>query len=388
MTADAPHGADRVPERVLAGALLAGLAVGCAVVLLPFLSALLWGAILVFTTWPLFAGLRTHLHVGSRPAAGIMVLLTTVLIVLPIALAAPAGADDVNQLRISFQAALDAGLPGAPAWLLSVPVIGPTLTEYWNRWAADLSAMVGFFSPWFGMLAENGLKVLLGIASGLVQFIIALVVAFFFWASGDTLTTYMNRIARRIAGDRAERLVAVTGATVRGTVYGILGTALVQGLLTTIGLSVSGVPRPLLLGLIAGLLSVLPIGAPVIWIPASLWLLGTGHSAWGIVLALYGLFIISGSDNVIRPYFISRGAQLPFLLTILGVLGGALAFGLLGIFLGPVLLGVGYTLVAEFAGSGALVTPSTAAAGRGDLHHVQDTPLPLAETLTSPRQTL
>ena len=388
MTADAPHGADRVPERVLAGALLAGLAVGCAVVLLPFLSALLWGAILVFTTWPLFAGLRTHLHVGSRPAAGIMVLLTTVLIVLPIALAAPAGADDVNQLRISFQAALDAGLPGAPAWLLSLPVIGPTLTEYWNRWAADLSAMVGFFSPWFGMLAENGLKVLLGIASGLVQFIIALVVAFFFWASGDTLTTYMNRIARRIAGDRAERLVAVTGATVRGTVYGILGTALVQGLLTTIGLSVAGVPRPLLLGLIAGLLSVLPIGAPVIWIPASLWLLGTGHSAWGIVLALYGLFIISGSDNVIRPYFISRGAQLPFLLTILGVLGGALAFGLLGIFLGPVLLGVGYTLVAEFAGSGALVTPSAAATGRDDLRHLQDKPLPLAETLTSPRQTL
>ncbi len=388
MTADAPHGADRVPERVLAGALLAGLAVGCAVVLLPFLSALLWGAILVFTTWPLFAGLRTHLHVGSRPAAGIMVLLTTVLIVLPIALAAPAGADDVNQLRISFQAALDAGLPGAPAWLLSLPVIGPTLTEYWNRWAADLSAMVGFFSPWFGMLAENGLKVLLGIASGLVQFIIALVVAFFFWASGDTLTTYMNRIARRIAGDRAERLVAVTGATVRGTVYGILGTALVQGLLTTIGLSVAGVPRPLLLGLIAGLLSVLPIGAPVIWIPASLWLLGTGHSAWGIVLALYGLFIISGSDNVIRPYFISRGAQLPFLLTILGVLGGALAFGLLGIFLGPVLLGVGYTLVAEFAGSGALVPPSAAATGRDDLRHVQDKPLPLAETLTSPRQTL
>ena len=140
-----------------------------------------------------------------------------------------------------------------------------------------------------------------------------------------------------------------TGATVRGTVYGILGTAIVQGLLTTLGLYVSGVPRPLLLGLIAGLLSVLPIGAPVVWIPAALWLLGTGHTGWGVFLALHGLLIISGSDNVIRPYFISRGAQLPFLLTILGVLGGALAFGLLGIFLGPVLLGVGFTLVAEFA---------------------------------------
>ena len=361
-----PEGADRVAERVLAVALLAGLAVGCAVVLLPFLSAILWGAILVFTTWPLFAWVRARLRVGNRVAAGVMVLLTTVLIVLPIALAAPAGADDVNQLRMSFQAALDAGLPGAPSWLYGVPVLGPTLSEYWNAWAADLSAMVGFFSPWFGMLAENGLRVLLGVAGGLVQFVIALVVAFFFWASGDVLTVYLHRIARRIAGDRAQRLVAVTGATVRGVVYGILGTAIVQGLLTTAGLYVSGVPRPLLLGLIAGLLSVLPIGAPVVWIPASLWLLGTGHTAWGIVLAAYGLFIISGSDNVIRPYFISRGAQLPFLLTILGVLGGALAFGLLGIFLGPVMLGVGFTLVMEFAGTGPVigpVLPQEAAAG-------------------------
>jgi predicted PurR-regulated permease PerM len=340
---------DRVAERVLAGSLLVGLAIGCAVVLLPFLSAIRWGGILVFTTWPVFTWFRARLHLGSRGAAGLMVLLTTVLIVLPIAVAAPAGADDAMALRRSFDLALDAGLPGAPAWVYGVPIAGPTLSDYWNQWAADLSVMVRFFSPWFGMLAESGLKILLGIASGLAQFLIALLVAFFFWASGDQLTVYLDRIARRIAGNRAQRLVTVTGKTVRGTVYGILGTAIVQGLLTTIGLYMSGVPRPLLLGLIAGLLSVLPIGAPVIWIPASLWLLGSGHTGWGIFLSLYGLFIISGSDNVIRPYFISRGAKLPFLLTILGVLGGALAFGLLGIFLGPVLLGVGYTLAAEFA---------------------------------------
>lgn len=347
--------AQGVPERVMAAALLVGVAVGCVVVLLPFLSAILWGAILVFTTWPLFAWCRTHLHLGSRSAALLMVVLTTVLIVLPIALAAPAGADDVNTLRISIQRALNAGLPGAPAWLPDVPLIGVTLADYWNKWAADLSEMVSFFSPYFGMLAENGLKILLGVAGGVVQFLIALLVAFFFWAGGDALKVHLDRIAWRIAGDRASRLVAVTGATVRGTVYGILGTAIVQGLLTTFGLYISGVPRPLLLGLVAGLLSVLPVGSPLVWIPAFLWLLSAGHTGWGIFLGLYGLFIISGSDNVIRPYFIARGAQLPFLLTILGVLGGALAFGLLGIFLGPVLLGVGFTLVMEFASPGRAV---------------------------------
>ena len=371
----------RVPERLMAAALLVGLAVGCVVVLLPFLSAILWGAILVFTTWPLFDWLRSHARVGNRGAAGVMVLLTAVLIVLPIALAAPAGVDDVNALVRSVQSALQAGLPGAPGWLYAVPVIGQTLTEYWNSWAADLSVMVGFFSPYFGMLAENGLKILLGVAGGLAQFLIALLVAFFFWSSGDALRVYLDRIAQRIAGDRASRLVAVTGATVRGTVYGILGTAFVQGLLTTFGLYVSGVPRPLLLGLIAGLLSVLPIGAPVIWIPAFLWLLGAGHTAWGIFLGLYGLFIISGSDNVIRPYFIARGANLPFLLTILGVLGGALAFGLLGLFLGPVLLGVGYTMVIEFANDAPHPLPRS--------HPVPDpigvlSPAPLAASQPTP----
>ena len=125
-----------------------------------------------------------------------------------------------------------------------------------------------------------------------------------------------------------------------------------QWLLTSFGLWLSGVPRALLLGAIAGLLSVLPVGAPVVWVPAMLWLIGTGHMGWGIFLGCYGVVFITGAYSLIQPYFIALGARLPFLLTILGVLGGALAFGLLGIFLGPVLLGVGFTLVAEFAGAG------------------------------------
>ncbi len=344
----------KTAERLLMGLLLAGIAVGCVLVLHPFLSAILWAAILAYSTWPVFTWIRVRLRLRRGWAAGVMVLLTTVLIVLPLGLAAPAGAQDVAQLRTSIEAALNAGLPGAPTWVGSIPVLGATIADYWNEWAADLSAMVSFFKPYFGMIAEQGLNVLLGIAGGLLQFLMALVIAFFFWTQGDRLAVHLLRIMHRVAGEHAARLVAVTGATVRGTVYGILGTALVQGLLTSFGLWLSGVPRPLLLGAVAGLLSVLPIGAPVVWIPATLWLLGTGHTGWGIFLGIYGLFFISGSDNVIRPYFIARGAQLPFLLTILGVLGGALAFGLLGIFLGPVLLGVGFTLVAEFAGGDAV----------------------------------
>ncbi len=338
-----------IAERLLMGLLLAGIAIGCGFVLHPFTSALLWGGILVFTTWPVFEWVRDRAHIGRTGAALVMVLLTSLILVLPLALAAPAGSDDVERLREQVQRLLQGGLPTAPLWLFHVPIIGTTLADLWNSWAADLSVMADFFRPYFGMIAENGLTLLLGIASGVVQFLFALFIAFFFWVYGDRLGLHLHAIIRRIAGSYAERLIVVTGQVIRGTVYGLLGTAVVQGMLTAFGLWLTGVPRPVLLGAVAGFVSVLPIGAPMIWIPAALWLLSIGHTGWAIFLMIYGVVAVSGADSVIRPYFIARGAQLPFLLTVLGVLGGALAFGLLGIFLGPVLLGVGFTLVAEFA---------------------------------------
>jgi predicted PurR-regulated permease PerM len=336
-------------ERLLLGLLFGGIAVGCVIVLSPFFSAILWAAILTFTTWPVFEWFRAKLPIGRGVAAGLMVTLTAVVLVLPLALAVPGGADDADQIRKALQGALQAGLPTAPRWLWGIPLVGAGIGELWNSWAADIDAMVAFFQPYFGAAAEFGLRVLLGLANGVLDFLLALFVAFFFFASGHRLASVLAASLRRIAGARAERLIDVTGATVRGVVYGILGTAIVQGILTSFGLWMSGVPRPLLLGVVAGALSVLPIGAPVVWIPASLWLAANGHTAWAITLFAYGVIFVSGADSVIRPYFIARGARLPFLLTMLGVLGGAIAFGLLGIFVGPVLLGVGFTLVNEFA---------------------------------------
>jgi predicted PurR-regulated permease PerM len=338
-----------IAERILMGLLLGGVATGCVLVLYPFFSALLWAAILVFTTWPVEELLRQRLHLKRSAAAGLMVTLTAILLVLPIALAAPSGAEDVANLRRVIEDALRSGLPLSPAWVFDLPLVGPVIGNLWNRWAADISVLLEALRPYFGIVLEGGLGLLLGIANGVLMFLLALFVAFFFYVHGQPIADRLSRILHRIAGPRAERLIEVTGATVRGVVYGILGTAIVQGILTAFGLWVSGVPRPMLLGGIAGLLSVLPVGAPVVWIPAAIWLIGSGHIGWGVFLAIYGGVVVSGADSVIRPWFISRGAQLPFMLTVLGVFGGALAFGLLGIFLGPVLLGVGYTLANEWA---------------------------------------
>ena len=182
----------------------------------------------------------------------------------------------------------------------------------------------------------------------MAQLLVALFAAFFFWLSGETIAANLQRLAHRVAGRYAPHLIEATSKTVRGAVYGILGTAILQGFLTAFGLAMAGVPRVVLLGTVAAFLAVLPIGAPLIWIPAGLWLLSDGHTARGVFMLAYGAIVVSGTDHVVRPYFIARGAKLPFLLTVLGVLGGVLAFGVLGIFLGPVLLGVGLTLVMEF----------------------------------------
>jgi predicted PurR-regulated permease PerM len=335
-------------ERVLMALLIGGIALGCGFVLYPFLSAVLWAAILVYSTWPVFEWLRQTLRLPRGVASLAMVVLSALVIVLPLALAVPGGAADVKALRMSLETWF-AQIPPAPHWLDSVPLVGGPLTETWNDWAADLSTMTAFFRPYLGMFAERGLSLLLGVAGGLVQFFLALFVAFFLWWSGDTIGPRLQVLVNRIAGRYGPDLLATTTRAVRGTVYGILGTAIVQGFLTAFGLSLAGVPRVILLGTVTAFLAVLPIGAPLIWIPAGLWLLADSHTARGVFLLTYGVVVVSGSDHLIRPYFIARGAKIPFLLTVLGVLGGVLAFGALGIFLGPVLLGVGWMLVLEFA---------------------------------------
>jgi predicted PurR-regulated permease PerM len=128
--------------------------------------------------------------------------------------------------------------------------------------------------------------------------------------------------------------------------------------MTTFGFWIAGVPQPVLLGVVAGVISILPVGAPLIWIPATIWLFTQGETGWGIFMLVYGAGGISSVDNVIRPWLIARGADLPLLLTLLGAIGGVLAFGILGLFLGPVMLAVGYTLLRDWAKDGAAHPPS------------------------------
>jgi predicted PurR-regulated permease PerM len=337
--------------RLIGIAALAALAVGCLLVLRPFLSALVWAVILTFSTWPVFAFLRERGRLPAGAAAAIMVAALFLLVGLPIVLATPTSRDEIEALRANIEALLTEGLPGLGAWLSGLPVVGPWIRGWIGEEEFDLLGLTGLLRPYAGTITQQALAVLLAVLSGLAELLLAIVLAFFLYRDGPAMAARVKAVMTRLGGATGLRMLQLAADVTRGVVWGLVGTALAQGVLAGIGFWLAGVPQPVLLAVVTGVLSIFPVGAPLVWIPAALWLLVQGQTGWGIFMGLYGGLVISAVDNVIRPWAIARGARLPLLLTLMGALGGVFAFGFLGLFLGPVVLAVGFTLMLEFAGA-------------------------------------
>jgi predicted PurR-regulated permease PerM len=335
------------------GLLAAGvLAAAAFLVLRPFLSALVWSVILVFCTWPAYRLLTDRLRMGRSWAAATMVLAAFLLIGLPLVFAVPVERQDIEAIRGWIERVLSEGLPDLSGVLLPIPFIGPAINDWWQTLAGDTSALVALVRPYAGTVAQALLGLLLAVLSGIAELLLAILLAFFIYRDGPVIAEHAFHLLERLAGTRARHLWELTGNVTRGVVYGLLGTAIVQGFMTWFGLWIAGVPQPLLLGVIAGVISIFPVGAPLVWIPAAIWLFATDSVGWGVFMLLYGALGISSVDNVIRPWLIARGASLPLLLTLLGALGGVFAFGFLGLFLGPVVLAVGFSLLDDWAEEG------------------------------------
>ena len=356
MPMDVPRAA-----RLVGIAALLGLGAACLLVLRPFISALLWAVILAFSTWPVFAFLCQRVRLSRSFAAALMVAAMFLLVGLPIVLAAPTSREEVEALRADLEALLTEGLPGLGAWLSGLPVVGPWIRNWIGDAEFDLLGLAGLLRPYAGTLTQQVIAVLLAVLSGLAELLLAIVLAFFFYRDGPAMAGRAAALMRRLGGQTGFRMMTLAADVTRGVVWGLVGTAVAQGILAAIGLTLAGVPQAMLLAVVTGVISIFPVGAPLVWIPSSLWLLTQGQTGWGIFMAAYGALVISSVDNIIRPWAIARGANLPLLLTLMGALGGVLAFGFLGLFLGPVVLAVGYTLLLEFAGAAdeGAQTPST-----------------------------
>ena len=338
-------------EQHLGQTILVLLFVGCLLVLWPFVTALVWATVLSFSMWPLYGRVLKWLH-GRRTLAAMVLSLGLVLVVLlPLGLVGLTLGDNVTDLKTATRRWLDAGPAPAPAWLAKVPLIGPATTAKWNSLATDRAQLVEkaktLVEPIGSWLLKAGLK--LGV--GLVQLALSVVLTFFLLRHGAGLGKALDNAIRRIAGERGTHLLELAGKTVRGVVYGILGTALVQGVMAGLGLLIAGVPGAGVLALLTFFLSVVPFGPPLILLPAAFWLFHQGSTGWGVFMLFWGV-AVSTVDNFVKPWLISQGSDMPFILILFGVLGGALAFGFIGVFIGPTLLAVGYRLVAEWSYAG------------------------------------
>ena len=345
-------------EQIAGIAILLLLVIGCFVVLRPFISALLLALILSYSTWPVYAWWERLLRGRKGAAATLMTSLVAAVLLIPVIVLGSSLAEQVALASGWVRPLLADGPPDPPGWIAEIPVVGPQLYEYWQGLAHNTAKLLNelasakLISELSDYIFSAGEFLLIGavaIGQGTLQLALSLFIVFFFYRDGIDGAKRLQSVARRLWGERGLHVLDVVGATIKSVVYGTIGTAVAQATLTTLGLWLAGVPGVLLLGFVTFLVALTPIGAPLVWLPAALWLFYTGATGWAVFLLLWGFVVVGGADNIIRPYFISRGSDLPFVLVLLGVLGGTLAFGFLGLFLGPTLLATGYEIVRDWA---------------------------------------
>ena len=320
-------------------------AIACFQVLQPFIPAILFAAVACSSSWPTYVRLRKSM--GERPtwAALVMTLLLVVLVIGPSTVLALSIADDVTAVVEAVRELLDRGPLLPPAWLQGIPLIGEPLDGYWHRLAASREEVAALLRS----LIEPAKNIVVGagkaIGTSLLQMVFATFIVFFFYRDGDSLVRAIERILEKLAGDLGEELLVTVDQTVAGVVHGVFGTALAQAGVALIGLLVAGVPGAFALATATFFLSMIPIGPPLVWGGAAVWLFYQGSIGWAIFMVAWGLLAISSIDNFVKPYLISRSSSLPMLLIVFGVFGGIVAFGFIGVFIGPPMLAVGLTLV-------------------------------------------
>ncbi len=337
--------------------------VGCYLVLHPFIPALLFAAVVCSATWPLYVRLRKALWGRSALAALAMTLLLIVLVIGPTVLLAVTLADHLTDMVDSGKAMISGGPIAPPAWVRKIPVLGELLADYWQRVASSGDSLwtqwSGAFEPVRTFLVGAGKA----LGEGLLQLALAIFIGYFFYRDGAALVLAARRALDRIAGGLGEELVETIDNTVTGVVQGIFGTALAQALVALIGFLIAGIPTAFLLAAATFFLSIVPIGPPLIWGAAAVWLTLTGQPGWAVFMVLWGLLAISTVDNLVKPYLIGRNSDLPLLLIVLGVFGGVVAFGFIGLFIGPPVLAIGLTLLRLWIArrAGEQVTPEPGA---------------------------
>jgi predicted PurR-regulated permease PerM len=331
--------------RVAAVALLV---FGAFLILQPFLGAILFAGVLCLSTWPLFLRLRERLGGRAWLAAAIVVTFLIVAIALPVALAAQSIVVHSSDAVEAFRGFLDRKAEfELPAFIRDIPGLGPWLDGYLRALLQSSGADIAAFAKQFADPAKSLLLAIgRGFGQGLIQILIAIFVAYFFYRDGERVQRLLMEGMARLAGAEHGMLLVTTAQNaVKGVVYGLIGTAFAQGAVALIGFLIAGVPGAFILAALTFVLSLVPMGPVLIWGGAAAWLYFHDQTGWAIFMVIYGIAVISSVDNFVKPILMSRAGNLSMLLVVLGVFGGAIAFGFIGLFVGPALLAVAWNLM-------------------------------------------
>jgi len=334
--------------RTVLAVLVIGILIGASFwILRPFLLSIVWASMIVVATWPLMLKLQARL--ASRGlAVAIMSGAMVLVFVLPLVLAIQTLVDHAGTIKMWMTRLADASVPAPPEWLSRTPLVGDKLVEIWGSVAAGgRDGIIARLTPHATAAAQWLVEALSGVGLAGVQFFLTVIIAVIMYTRGETARAGLLRFGRRLAGDRGERAVLLAGQAIRGVALGVVVTALAQTLLAGIGLAVAGIPFAGLLTGVALLFCIAQVGPTLVLAPAVVWLFWSGQTGWGIALLVWTV-IVGTMDNFLRPVLIRKGADLPLLLIFAGVLGGLLAFGIVGLFVGPVVLAVTYTLLNEW----------------------------------------
>lgn len=324
-------------------------------ILRPFLVSIVWAAIIVTALWPLLATLQRRFAIGRGVAVSLMTTLLLLLFLAPLTFAILTIARNSANITARIRSFNAISLPAPPEWLKSIPIAGEKIDNRWTSFAAlspqERSAKV---TPY----AQKALRQFVALAGStgvtIVNFLLTVIFATVLFAKAEVFREGLLSFCRRLAGRRGEEVALLAGMAVRGVVLGVVLTALAQAAIGCVGLCIAGVPAPGLLTAVMFILCLAQLGPLLVMVPSVIWVYASGHAVMGTVLLIFS--ILAGTiDNILRPILIKKGVDLPLLLIIVGVIGGLIAFGIIGIFIGPVILAVTFTLVKAWVSEGVLM---------------------------------
>ena len=333
-------------------------------ILSPFFTAIVWALMIVVACWPIMLKVQGLLRGRRALAVTAMTLAMLLVFIVPLALAVSTIVDNVDTIVRVARDVASFEVPPAPDWLLQIPMVGEQMASAWSTLReAGLASLVQSIGPYAGKGAQ-----LLAAQAGnlgllLVHFLLTVIISAVMFGQGEEGAHRLLVLAQRVGGDRGEEAVRLAAAAIRGVAMGVVVTALLQTIAAGIGLAIAGIPFAGLLTAVVLILCIAQIGVGPVLIPAVIWLFWTGDTGWGVFLAVWSAVVLT-MDNFIRPILIRRGADLPLLLIFAGVIGGLLSMGLVGLFVGPVVLAVTWRLFEAWAGL-RLPPPATAPAVDG-----------------------